>query len=225
MHVRQRVASAVRGLGPQPEESNARGSVEEALTQGLAARNTAIAQSRASPVGVGRCQATTAGALYCATVEASGISDSRGRVFGGGSVSGGSGDSGDSGGSGDSGNSGKHGEAAAAYLAEDIVVAEPSSTAPPAAFLAPPAAALATSAPPQPPLLFQPPLPPPLPVAPPCRKLQLGAGRRATFLANLRSDVGWLREHGIVDYSLLLGVSAHQKAHTCAHACMRLPLK
>jgi hypothetical protein len=57
------------------------------------------------------------------------------------------------------------------------------------------------------PLLFQPPLPPPLPVTPPCRKIMLGAGRRATFLANVRNDVAWLREHGLVDYSLLLGVS------------------
>ena len=63
------------------------------------------------------------------------------------------------------------------------------------------------SQPPTTPSLFQPPLPPPLPVVPLCRKVVLGAGRRATFLANVRSDVAWLREHGIVDYSLLLGVS------------------
>lgn len=43
-----------------------------------------------------------------------------------------------------------------------------------------------------------------------CRKLRLGEDRRAVFLANLRNDTAWLREHNIMDYSLLLGVGKCQ---------------
>jgi hypothetical protein len=39
-----------------------------------------------------------------------------------------------------------------------------------------------------------------------CTQLRLGVDRRAVFLANVKNDTAWLEQHGIMDYSLLLGV-------------------
>jgi len=40
----------------------------------------------------------------------------------------------------------------------------------------------------------------------PCRNIYLGPIRKIELLANLQSDVEWLRQHNIMDYSLLLAV-------------------
>merc|ERR1711998_157629 len=41
----------------------------------------------------------------------------------------------------------------------------------------------------------------------PCRKLRVGKLRWCSLVANIMNDVDFLREHNIMDYSLLLGVA------------------
>ena len=52
--------------------------------------------------------------------------------------------------------------------------------------------------------------------APRCRCLRLGIERRAVLLANVRNDVAWLRENGLMDYSLLVGVGTCRVAAVLA---------
>ena len=46
------------------------------------------------------------------------------------------------------------------------------------------------------------------------RYLGTGADRYAWFLNLLESDVGFLRDHGLIDYSLLVGIHFKQKGST-----------